>query len=302
MKKSCHIIIALIVLLFLTVPILADTRADAAWEPENDFYAANKDRCVYLSKSFYANADGGYLSVKTEPGAVREVAEFKNGEIFDILCTYDFNGEIWGITEFSKPETLDWTAGWIPMDQLLAVYDYIAFEDEYGSGFYRYSGSVDMLFEVDNIVLWTWPGSGEIAWVLLEENRDPENDGIFLTPSSAYRDSDGREWGFLFNVYSVRNIWVCLSDQSNLDIPTFNPAPEPILKQPGEVPAGEQDEPNQGSSAPKDKQPDDNSQTSAREAISPEEAMSPLVLIIILAVVLASVSILLILVFRVPKE
>lgn len=292
MKKSGSGIMlqALPVLMFLLICVCTVRIvpfAHAAWEPEDDFYIANKDKCVYLSRSFYANGDGGYLSIKKEPGSNKEVAEFKNGEILKISYTCGYNGEIWGIAEFPEPGNLEWITGWIPMDQLVTVYDYISFEDDHGSEFYRYSGSVDMLFKPENIVFWKWPGSGEISWILQAEWRDPGSDEIFLIPSSAFVDSEGREWGFFNDVYSNRNSWVCLSDPSNLDIPAFNPAPKPVLKQPGEYPRGAADLID---TIPVDEQPGGADQ-------STNQAVSPLILIIIIIVVLAAVSFLLLSVF-----
>ena len=66
----------------------------------------------------------------------------------------------------------------------------------------------------------------------------------------AYRDQQGRIWGFTYMSYSHRSYpspyidnrpyyvnrsltgWVCLSDPSNGDIPAFNPAPLPTKWRP----------------------------------------------------------------------
>ena len=117
------------------------------------------------------------------------------------------------------------------MHELLLVYDYLSFEKEHEAEFYPYTGSYDKLHETKNIVFWTWPGSGESAWILKEEWRNPETDSNFLTAFHAYRDSEGREWGFFGYIYGNRHSWACLSDPGNTDIEAFNRVPAPELRQ-----------------------------------------------------------------------
>jgi hypothetical protein len=50
--------------------------------------------------------------------------------------------------------------------------------------------------------------------------------------STYYTDPQGRVWGFIGYLYGHRNIWVCLSDPLNSDIPAFNPAPPPTPWEP----------------------------------------------------------------------
>jgi hypothetical protein len=45
--------------------------------------------------------------------------------------------------------------------------------------------------------------------------------------SLAYEDAQGREWGFVPYLYGSRNIWVCLDEPLNSDIPAFTPTPAP---------------------------------------------------------------------------
>jgi len=46
---------------------------------------------------------------------------------------------------------------------------------------------------------------------------------------STYVDDEGREWGFIAYIYGHRQIWVCLDDLSNQEIPAFSAAPVPNL-------------------------------------------------------------------------
>jgi hypothetical protein len=256
MKKQ--IISGVAVLLIAVISALAIpsiyARADAIAEPNNDFHRRNRTNCVSLNRNFYANGKIGSVSVKNEPGSKREVTEIENGEVLYILATYNHNGEIWGIIDMYVPDKLDdpWLNGWVPMDDLLLVYDYISFEEDYGFEFCDYDGDeaalreiAEVLLAADEIVLWSWPGSGVYHNVLGEPYKERSFDFYFspdplrfrfvLLPH-AYTDSDGREWVFISEVMKYHgNSWVCLSDPSNPNIPAFNPAPEPELWQPGEL-------------------------------------------------------------------
>jgi len=234
MFRKGFIIFLVLVMLSLAIPLLF-AQADLVWEPENDFYNRNKSKCVSLSRGFYANGEDGYISMKREPGARREVAKLENGEILHILFTYDHNGEVWGLSEFISPKTYDWISGWGQMDQLLLVYDYISFDEDYSGEFFDYENDADKVAKTGDIVVWTWPGSGKIELVFEEEWQNPETYEFILGGSfRAYKDSEDRVWGYIGYAYGARNVWVCLSDPSNREIPAFNPAPEPVLRKAGD--------------------------------------------------------------------
>lgn len=211
--------------------------ADVLIEPNNDFYTRHRSECTSLNRSFYANGESGGVSVKKEPGSTTETAVIENGEIINIMFTYNHKGETWGVTEiYSEGKPYDkWPNGWLPMNQLLLVYDYTSFAEEHQDKFYTYTGGYDMLYETDDIVFWTWPGSGEMAWILEDKWRNSETDSNFLKASHAYKDSEGREWGFFGYVYGNKNSWVCLSDPGNTEISAFNPPPQPELWQPDDT-------------------------------------------------------------------
>lgn len=232
MIKRCLAFLLLAVCFLLMLPLTA--YADVLIEPNNDFYTRHRSECVSLNRSFYANGEGGSVSVKQEPGSNTETAVIENSEILNILFTYNDNGEIWGVTEiFSENEPYDtWPNGWIPMSQLLLVYDYASFAEEYQEEFYTFSGSYEALKTANEIVLWSWPGSGELKGTL--EALTVENDGEFNI-SKAYKDKQGQEWGFLVYWRGERNVWICLSNPASRDIPAFNPPPQPKLWQSDDV-------------------------------------------------------------------
>ena len=155
------------VLLFgmLLTTLSAVVHADVIVEPNNSFYERNRDESVYLNRDFYANSVEGYVSIKKEPGSNSEISAIENGTIVNIKFTLNYKGEEWGITELSVPDKdySEWPSGWIPMEQLLVVYDYISFAEDHGSEFYDYTGSGEVLVNSEGVVFWSWPGSGRIC-------------------------------------------------------------------------------------------------------------------------------------------
>ena len=223
----------LIAAFMLICPLTA--YADVLITPRNDFYEQHHRECEYEGRSYYVNGPGGSVSVREEPGSKKEVSTIKNGEKILIQFIYGKNGQAWGAMISGNPEKPD---GWIPMEQLALAYDYIYFDEEHQDEYYTYNGDYAELYAAKDIVLWTWPGSGEVAFSLKEDQRSIDAEKNFLdAPSHAYKDSAGREWVFISYFYGARNTWACLSDPASTDIPAFNPPPQPELWPPGDLPS-----------------------------------------------------------------
>ena len=222
MKEKIAALLIFAVVLSLAFPAVF-AGADAIALPDNDFFMRNMNDCEHLGMSFFANGKNGFVSLRSAPGANREVAKFVNGEILNISFTYNRNGEIWGLAEFSSPRTERWTSGWLPMTELYPKYDYRAFDADFANEIFEY----DEVLDLEGVVLlWSWPGSGDVVWRF-----DPDSfDLDYLTFVYAYKDPEGRVWGFVGYLYGTRNVWVCISDPSNSSIPAFNPAPTPALR------------------------------------------------------------------------
>ena len=243
MKKSGLIFLLVMVSLIPILPLFA--RADVLIEPNNSFYERHRKECTHLGRSFYANGEDGYAALKREPGSKTETAVIENGDTIHIMFTYEHKGELWGVAEISSLDTpyREWPNGWVSMNQLLLVYDYISFEEEHKDEIYDYAGGDETLKKAKELIIWTWPGSGDMYSA--QGPGTPAYSGP-IEISSAYKDSERREWGFLSYWYGHRNAWVCLSDPENSEIPAFNPAPEPELwPQADNLPA-----PNKGLSTP----------------------------------------------------
>ena len=214
---------------FFVFPLTA--RADILIEPNNDFYSRNSGKCVYLGRNFYANGKDGYISLKNEPGSKKEAGTIENGNIVNIMFTYA-NDKMWGVTEIYSDfmPNIGWGAnGWVLMDDLLLVYDYISFKEDYGHEFYPYEGGYGALYDAPAIALWSWPGSGVSTEKIDAVLRGAVSEFHWPAAAYAYKDGEGREWCFFNYLYARRNFWVCVSDPGNEDIEAFNPPPKPEL-------------------------------------------------------------------------
>jgi len=195
-------------------------RADVLITPENNFYKQHQDDCTYVNRNFYANSQNGFVSLKKEPGSAVETDTVKNGEVLNIVFTYDYSGEIWGVAMLDVYGNQN---GWIPMSQLVLVYDYISFEEDHKNEFYSYTGGYDTLKITDKIIMWSWPGSG-VQQGAIEQKIDD-----YFSVSTAYTDMQGQEWGFINYWHGYRNCWICLSDPSNSGLSALNPPSQPPL-------------------------------------------------------------------------
>jgi len=219
MKK---VIITLILAGLILLPAFS-AYADVVVEPENDFYSRNWRDIVPLDRSFYVSAPSGFASLKKEPGARKDIAQVENGESIYVTHSCLYNGEFWGLTSAYLDSQNSWSPeGWISMDDLLVKYDYIAFAEAHYDEFYTYEGDIEEIKSVGAALVWPWPGAEAPLWRL--EEFDIDNLWIY----TAYKDDAGREWGFVSYLYGSQNIWVCISDPINPDIPAFNPAPPPM--------------------------------------------------------------------------
>jgi len=212
-------LLAFLIIFVLASPIT--TFADVLFDPENQFYTEHSDKCVYLGRSFYTNGANGSVSVKNAPDLKSELYRTENNEIvyIEFSCLYD--GEYWGLIPYNPSFGIE-KSGWVRMDELLVLYDYVSFEEEYIDEFYQYKGDYKEIKEAKSAIVWSWPGSGNARYTL----NDMAIEQVHV--SYAFKDEQGREWGFVPYLYGDRNFWICISDPVNRDIPAFKPASEPV--------------------------------------------------------------------------
>jgi hypothetical protein len=222
MLKYFYIILAACLQLMLPIIVYADLIPPP---PGNPFIRQHKNECVELEQRFYANSEGGFVSLKKEPGSeddVERFAEFLNGTERKIFCTYDYNGETWGLAGKWFGRSIGWIMGWVPMNQLLPENYHIYFFEKHIDEFYPYVGNSDTLEIAEKIVLWLWPGSDKM---IIRKGVINANKLGRITISHAYKDEQGREWVFIScSEYGIKNVWICISDPNNEAIQAFNPS------------------------------------------------------------------------------
>jgi len=206
--------------LLLAMPPLA-VSADLVIEPDNNFYKQYSDQCVKLGRNFCVNDADGYINLKREPGAKGGICRIKNDEIIYIEYSCLYDGEYWGLTTY-REKSGGFKTGWVKTEQLLVLYDYVAFEEDHFDEFYQYTGDLAKLKETEAAIVWAWPGSGKTFSTISSLDADS------VHISYAYKDEQGREWGFVPYLYGSRNFWICVSDPVNRDIPFIYPAPDPV--------------------------------------------------------------------------
>jgi len=219
MRIVAYMLVLVGLIFILTIPAYADMVV----EPDNDFYKENQYYIVLLERVFHVNASSGFTSIKKAPGERSEIARVDNVEILYVRYSCLYNGEFWGLTTiYPKSKQDPEYEGWVRMDNLLVAYDYIAFAEEHSDEFHAFEGDIKELVSTEAALAWPWPGADAPLWKI--EGLDTENFRV----SVAYTDDVGREWGFITYLYGSRNIWICLTDPINSEIPSFNPAPPPV--------------------------------------------------------------------------
>ena len=217
MPKYVFAVFAVIVCLICLCPTPSSVAyADAIVEgPANEFYDEYESLFVYLDRSFIANGEAGSMSVKIAPGSEDVIANLENGKEVYMRCSCLYDGDFWGYAFLYS--------GWARLDQMLVLYDYVAFAEDHSDELYLYGGDYKEIKETRSAIIWPWPGADEPLWTL--EDLDADSFSV----SYAYKDGEGREWGFVSYLYGSTNIWVCLSDPLNRDIPAFSPTPAPYI-------------------------------------------------------------------------
>jgi len=224
-KRFC-IVFALLILLISPLTAYADVVFG------NDFFYENQENTKEINTRFIVNSPLGYVIPEEEPGSQGGISTewgyrsgwgdedmkeqsgpvfvFQNGEIVIIDAILLHNGEYWGVM---SPSHQIQPPGWIPMDELLIMYDHSDFEWENQRNFYQYTGRYDAVLKATKLVLWEWPGSDRERRIIEDKNTISKLANVLY----AYQDKDGREWGKTSHLEG----WICLSDPENNEIPAF---------------------------------------------------------------------------------
>ncbi len=228
MSKQNHIgLVRIIFACVMLASLLSGfAMADVIWEPNNDFYAEHSNECEYVNRNFYSNGENGYMEIFTEPGG-SSLGFAENGKIFHVQFSYKLGDEIWGVVEYTENNgrleprgANDFETGWIKLSDTVLKYDYQSFDEDHSSEYKPYDGDYSELEGIQNIVMWTFPNSGETTGTL---DKSDEN----LNIQSVYTDIDGVKWGFVSYYYAMKNFWICLSNPADTALPAKDvPVPE----------------------------------------------------------------------------
>ena len=178
-------------------------RADAIFEPQNQFYLRHQEDCEYLNRTCTAREDT--VLWKT-PNSAFEKGVLEKGEPVYVSVVYtDKKGLKWGLTDGEDV--------WVLLADMDLTYGSEEFLAEYWNDI-KVKDPVEIPAGT-KVVLWTYPQSGV--------TRGP--DGGVRTFSTAlsiepyYTDPSGREWGYSAYFQGERDLWICLSDMENEKIP-----------------------------------------------------------------------------------
>lgn len=188
--------------------------ADVIIEPDDSFYTSHWEECDYLGNQYYANGQTGQLTGYRSPESKQEKKTFQNGELLYVSFTYtDETGTDWGVVEQN-----DGTC-WVRLDEIVRKYDSELFREEHADAlapFDDQAGDYERLRDLDGeIVVWTYPGSGESSGTITEFEGGPDSFGF----SECYTDENGLRWGYIGYYYGWRDCWICLDDPTNAALP-----------------------------------------------------------------------------------
>ena len=235
MKQTARLLVVLLLVLLL-VPA---AHADVLWTPNNSFFERHYDDCTYLGRSYYANGAEGYVTLWDAPNSRTAAAQYENGTALHVYWLY----EDWGcITVWEGRESVD---GWVPMSDLVLIYDNISFEEEYGDQIKPYNGEfADFSGEIDHINFYSYPGAPEINHDI-DLTQAPEALDHFMGAngeksyiSSVFVDENGLTWGYINYWRGTRNVWFCLDEPDGDSFPVREVTKVEL------IPAPEQSEPS----------------------------------------------------------
>ena len=174
--------------------------ADVIFEPENNFYERHSDECSYFDRSCLAGADT-YLW--DAPNLTTEGGKLQKGDSIYISFVYtDNDGLEWGLAETQDK--------WILMADLYLEYGSPEFMEEHSDEIYE--DEPYLLSDGTVFVSWSYPESG-----VINSSGASVMDDYEIT--TFYKDPDGRLWGYTAYMYGTRDVWICLSDMSDTNIP-----------------------------------------------------------------------------------
>lgn len=222
MKKMTRILMVMLCWVVFVLPV----RADVIWEPHNDdFYTKKRENCRLVNRSYTADGPEDKVIVYKSPENPSVVDTWENGHVANIYYTWtDEKGIVWGMyNDWETNET-----GWVPMEYMEVVYDYICFEEEFGEHFVDESVAIPEECAGTGVYFWSYPGAETYLEIPM-----PETAADMPQCSPTFVDEGGRKWGYIGYFRGTRNKWVCLDEPAG-DFNTLYPE-EPPVRTPQEV-------------------------------------------------------------------
>ncbi len=224
MKRLFTCLLAVITLLSLTPAAYADV----VWEPQNKFYENHANECAYIGRSYYANGPEGFVTLWAAPGGSMVAAQYENGFTLPVYWQY----QDWGcVTVWGDEGNV---SGWVPLSELYPVYDYISFEEEYGSQFKDYKGEfADFSGDAGEICCWAYPNAPEYSFTLdsgadiVERLTGAGEEQSYI--SHVYTDDNGVSWGVVGYLFGFRNFWINLDNPSDKNVLSSGALPADAL-------------------------------------------------------------------------
>lgn len=206
--------------LFLTIALLLATTAfaDILITLDDSFWQRHQDECAYRYRRYTVNSPAGYAMLWESPTSSKQTETLPNGTELGGLWHYtDGKGETWLAAQSGERNENgdEMIRGWCRTSDCLVVPDEVAFEEAHSAEFEEWDPAYDGSFDgVGEIVLWKYPGSGEIEGELKEvPDWFRSNPGTEL--DICWRDPQGRMWAYLKYIFGYRNVWICLDGLDN---------------------------------------------------------------------------------------
>lgn len=216
MKKMMRIWMVVLCWMIFVLPV----SADVIWEPYNDdFYDKYRESCQLVNRNYTADGPEDKVIVYKSPENPSVVATWENGHVANIYYTWtDEKGIVWGM--YNNWETNE--TGWMPMEYMDVVYDYICFEEEFGENFVEESVAIPEECAGTGVYFWSYPGAEAYVEIPM-----PETAADMPVCSKTFVDEEGHKWGYIGYFRGTRNKWVCL-DEPTADFTTLYPEKQPI--------------------------------------------------------------------------
>lgn len=201
MKKGL-IVFGMVAVWFLN---MLPVKADAIWEPRSEFYEEHASECEYNNRTYITAGQDGVVKVYVSPENATVVDTLKNGVSVYVSFTYvDEDGIEWGVIENYSDES---KTGWVAMDYMDVVYDYISFNEEYGADIVAESGALAAEYAGQTVKFWSYPSALVPMDVLM-----PDEAGDLPQYSKTFVDEKGLKWGYVGYFYGMKNCWICLDN------------------------------------------------------------------------------------------